>query len=111
METEYHPSSEELSVLDLNINNQYYTLRIGETIPELRIAKLKRIRNKDKSDNLPGADYKYVLESEEGKALFINSWTLWRKLSATLRDAGTIQTTVELSHPGIDDYRVRVIEN
>ncbi len=111
METEYRPSSEELSILDLNLNNQYYTLRVGETIPELKVAKLKRIKNKDKQDNLPGADYKYVLECKEGKALFINSWALWRSVSSALRKAGTIQTTLELSHPGIDDYRVRVIED
>ncbi len=111
METENHSTSEELTVLDLNLNNQYYTLRLGETISRLKVAKVKRITNKEKTDNLPSADFKYVLESEDGKALFINSWTLWRSLSATLRKAGTIQATLELSHPEVDDYRVRLIED
>jgi hypothetical protein len=111
MESENNPTIRELSVSDLNLNNQYYTLRIGESIPALKVAKLKRIKNKDKSDNLPGADYKYLLESEEGKALMINSWTLWRSVSAALRKAGTIQATLELSHSGIDDYHVRALED
>lgn len=110
MNDKHQPFIEELTAHDLSPSSQYYTLRLGETISRLKIAKVKRITNKDKQDNLPGADFKYIIESDEGKALVVSSWALWRAITAAIDETGLIQTTLELSHLGVNDYRVRVIE-
>lgn len=92
-----------------DIGNDFLTLRIGEEIPRLEIRRIRKITNPSKEDNFPGVNYKYIIESTNERLLLVNTWSLWKKIAAALREAGTIQTTLELKHLGVDDYQVRSI--
>ncbi|MCH7535697.1 MAG: cation:proton antiporter [Bacteroidetes bacterium] len=76
---------------------------------ELDIKKIKKITNETKQDNLPGVDYKYLIETREGKLLKVNSWILWKSISAKLREAGRINATLYLRHNDVEDYTINVI--
>ena len=93
-----------------DLQSDWFSLRIGETIPRLEIAKIKKVTGNATLDNLPGTDYKYIIEATDGKALVVNSWSLWRKIRASLRSAGRIRVALELKHDGVEDYTVRVID-
>lgn len=97
--------SVDLGIEDLG--NDFLTLRIGEEIPKLDIRKIRKITNSSKADNFPGVDYKYIIESKDERLLLVNTWSLWKKIAAALREAETIHTTLELKHLGVDDYQVR----
>lgn len=89
--------------------SDFLTLRIGEEISRLEIKRIKKVTNNRKQDNLPGVDYKYLIETTDGKLLKINSWILWKTISATLREAGKINTTLYLRHNDVEDYTIKVI--
>ena len=89
--------------------DEFLNLRVGEQISHLKIHRIRKITNPDKSDNLAGVDYKYLIESTDNKLLLVNTWSLWKKIAAALRQAGTIQAMLELKHLGIDDYQVRIL--
>ena len=59
--------SEPVTIDDLQTD--FLSLRIGEEIPRLEIAKIKKITNKTKEDNLAGVDYKYIIETRDNKLL------------------------------------------
>ncbi len=90
-----------------NLFQEYHTLRVGEEIPRLEISRIRKITNRDRDDNLAGVDFKYIIETKEGKYLRVNTWSLWKKIAAVIREAGTIHITLELKHPAIDNYSVR----
>ena len=92
-----------------DLANEFLTLRIGEEIPRLEIRRIRKITNPSREDNLPGVGYKYIIESANDRLLMVNTWSLWKKIAATLREAGTINATLELKHLGVDDYQVRRI--
>jgi hypothetical protein len=106
---EYTPSTEihELTLDDLQ--SSFLSLRVGEEIPRLEIKCIRKIINKTKSDNLAGVDYKYIIESRQGKILTVNSWLLWKRIAAALQQAGRIEATLELKHPAVETYSVRVV--
>lgn len=96
--------------IDLDdLTSEFLTLRVGESIPRLEIAEIRKITNPNKPDNLPGVDFKYIIESRDGRILRVNTWALWKQIAAALRQAGTIQTTLELHHPGVEHYSVRLV--
>lgn len=99
--------AQELSFDDLN--SEFLSLRIGEEIPKLEIKSIRKLINSGKADNLPGTDYKYIIESREGKVLTVNSWVLWKTIASVLREAGTIQATLQLQHLGREDYSVKML--
>ena len=100
-------NSETIGMEDLV--SDFLTLRIGEEIPRLDIKRIKKITNETKQDNLPGVDYKYLIETREGKVLKVNSWVLWKNISAKLREAGRINATLYLRHNDVEDYTINVI--
>jgi hypothetical protein len=102
------PNSKELDIGDLS--QGFLTLRIGEEIPRLEIKRIRKVVNKDRKDNLPGVDFKYIIESQEGKILLVNSWILWKAISQAIRAARKINCSLELKHLGHEDYAVRVID-
>ena len=89
--------------------SDFLTLRIGEEISRLDIKRIKKITNETKQDNLPGVDYKYLIETREGKLLKVNSWILWKSISAKLREAGRINVALYLRHNDVEDYTINVI--
>lgn len=89
--------------------SDFLTLRIGEEISRLDIKRIKKITNETKQDNLPGVDYKYLIETREGKLLKVNSWILWKSISAKLREVGRINATLYLRHNDVEDYTINVI--
>ena len=92
-----------------DFQNEFLSLRVGEEIPILRVAKIRKVVNRLKDDNLSSVDYKYLIESKEKKILKVNSWAFWKKISSVIREAGKIEVDLELKHPAFEDYRVRVI--
>ena len=100
-------NSEILQIDDLR--SQFLSLRVGESIPRLEIRQIRKLTNSSRPDNLSSVDYKYIIETSDKKILTVNTWSLWRKISAVLQEAGKIQVTLELKHPGADDYRVRLL--
>ena len=96
-------------VLFENLITDFLNLRVGEEIPRLEIKNIKKITNKTKQGNLPGVDYKYIIETKDNKVLTVNSWILWKKIASALHNAGTTHATLELRHPQIEEYSVRVI--
>jgi hypothetical protein len=101
------PSSKDINIEDLS--QGFLTLRIGEEIPCLEIRRIRKVVNKNKDDNLPGVDFKYIVESKEGKILLVNSWVLWKAISQAIRSAGKINCSLELKHLGHENYSVKVI--
>lgn len=93
-----------------NLNSEFLSLRIGESIPKLEISQIRKLTNPGKEDNFKGADYKFLIESTDHKLLKVNSWTLWRKISDCLKKAGKVQVTLTLAHLGINDYRVELVK-
>ena len=92
-----------------NLQTDFLNLRIGEEIPTLQIKQIRKIINSQKDDNLPGVDYKYLIETNDNKILKVNSWILWNQISSVLHKAGTINSTLYLRHNGFEDYSIRVI--
>lgn len=101
--------SEELAFDDLR--HEFLSLRVGEEIPRLEIARIRKVTNPDRTDNLSGVDFKYIIEDTDGKLLTVNSWMLWRKISAAVREAGRIKIVLELKHPAVEEYSVRLIQS
>jgi len=99
--------SEVVGIEDLQ--TEFLSLRVGEEIPRLEIKEIRKITNKTKQDNLPGVDYKYIIETKDRKVLKVTSWILWKKIAAALREAGKTEADLELKHTGIEEYSVRVI--
>ncbi len=99
--------STHLEIKDLQ--DEFLSLRVGEAIPRLEIGEIRKLANSTKADNLPGTDYKFIIETRDHKLLKVSSWALWRQIAAALRKAGKIQTTLELKHPQIGEYIVKVI--
>jgi len=92
-----------------SLQSEFLSLRIGEEIPRLDIRKIRKVVDETKDNNLSNTDYKYLIESTDGKILTVSTWSLWRKISDLLKKAGKIQVSLELSHPGHDNYLVRLI--
>ena len=97
----------ELSIEDINAG--YFTLRIGEEIPCLEIKAIRKITNSEKTDNLAGTNYKYIIESIDGKILVVNSWVLWKNIAAAIKDAGKINVSIRLQHTGFEKYSVNIL--
>ncbi len=100
-------NSETMAIEDLN--SDFLNLRIGEEISKLEIGRIKKITNRTKPDNLPGVDYKYLIETRDGKLLKVNSWILWKTIAKALREAGRIDATLYLRHNDVEDYTIKVI--
>ena len=99
-----------MKAIDIDdLTTDFLSLRVGEAIPRLEIAQIRKITNPTKPDNLPGVDYKYIIEAKDGKILTVNTWILWKQISAVLRQAGTIEASLELRHPGVEDYTVKLL--
>ncbi len=92
-----------------DLRSEFLSLRIGEEIPRLRIKQIRKVINKSKQDNLSGVDYKYIIETMDNRLLTVNSWILWKNISATLREAGKTEVDLELKHLGVEDYSIRVV--
>jgi len=92
-----------------DFQNEFLNLRVGEEIPRLQIQKIRKIINKQKQDNLAGVDYKYLIETKDKKILRVGSWVLWKKIAAALKEAGKVEVDLELKHPAIEEYEVRVL--
>jgi len=99
--------SETIGLEDLN--SDFLTLRIGEEIPRLQIRRIRKVTNTTKPDNLPGVDYKYIIETKDNKILTVNSWVLWKAIAAALREAGRMDATLYLKHNNKEDYTVKLI--
>jgi len=93
-----------------DLQKAFLSLRIGEKIPKLEIKEIRKIINSSKADNLPGVDYKYIIESKDDRILKVNSWVLWKKIAACLQDAGKIESTISLKHTGYDNYTIELLE-
>lgn len=99
-----------IEIVDIeDIQTEFLSLRIGEEIPSLEIKQIRKIINEAKEDNLPGVNYKYIIETTNKKILTVNSWILWKNISSALKKAGKIKATLKLRHNGIEDYSVQVI--
>lgn len=105
--SERQPRSNVLGIEDLN--SEFLSLRIGEEIPRLEIECIRKLTNSSRGDNLPGTDYKYLIETRDGKVLTVNSWVLWKKIASVLKDAGTIEATLQLKHLGREDYIIKLL--
>ena len=97
-------------VIDFNdLQTEFYTLRIGEDIPSLKIRQIRKVINSSKDDNLSGVDYKYLIESTDNKVLKVNSWILWKSIAQVLKEAGTLHSTLYLNHVGRENYTIKVV--
>ena len=99
--------SEDIGITDLQ--RRFLSLRVGEEIPKLEIAKIRKVTGGRIQDHLSGVDYCYVVESKEHRLLKITSWALWRKVAAALRQAGKTQVVLRLNHRGVGEYDVEVV--
>ncbi len=97
-----------LTVEDLQ--SDFLSLRVGEEISRLQILRIRKVINKTKQDNLAGVDYKYLIETKDKKLLRVGSWALWKQIRAVLRQAGKIEVDLEVKHPDVEEYHVRVLE-
>ena len=93
-----------------DLQTEFLNLRVGEEIPCLEIKEIRKVINKTKQDNLPGVDYKYIIETKDNKILKVNSWILWKSISAAIREAGTMKVCLELKHLGFEEYSIRAIQ-
>ena len=93
-----------------NLQTEFLSLKVGETIPRLEIHEIRKVINTSSPNNLSGVDYKYIIESKDKRILTVNSWILWKQIAQALKKAGRIQSTLELKHLDVEDYSVRVIE-
>ena len=107
------PNSRTSKVESLKVNDLthgFLSLKIGEIIARLQIREIRKITNPSKEDNLSSVNYKYIIESTDGKLLMVNSWSLWKKISSALREASSIQVALRLEHSGINDYSAELID-
>ena len=104
MADETKPGSEVISID--NIGSDFLNLRIGEVIPRLEIAEIRKVTGTSKQDNLPGVNYRYLIKSRENKFLTVNSWVLWNQIASVLKEAGQINVALELKHTGHGEYEV-----
>jgi hypothetical protein len=101
--------TEEKNLTIEDLQDEFLSLRVSEEIPRLQISRIRKIINSQKQDNLAGVDYKYLIETKDKKLLRVNSWALWKKIAAGLKQAGKIEVDLEIKHPAIEQYEVRVI--
>lgn len=107
VETREATKSEVIDMDDLHTD--FLSLRVGEEIPRLQIAQIRKVTGSTAQNNLSGVDYKFVIETKDKKVLTVNSWVLWKKIAAALREAGTIQTDLNIKHTGFEEYSVTAI--
>lgn len=100
------PSRSEKVLID-DLATEFLSLRVGEIIPRLKIKEIRKVINKGSQNNLSGVDYRYIIESTDGKLLTVNSWILWKQIARVLREANQIQVTLELRHPAVEHYSVK----
>ena len=106
------PSGAEVDRLSIDdLNSNFLSLRIGEKIPRLQIREIRKITNPNREDNLSSVNYRYIIESVDSKLLTVNTWSLWRKISAALKEAGKVQATLELEHIDVDNYSVKLLNS
>lgn len=99
-------------ILDFDdLQTDFLSLRVGEEIPRLRIKRIRRVINANKPDNLAGVDFKYIIETKDNKVLKVNTWILWKKINAALREAGKVDADLEINHPRAEEYIVNVIND
>ena len=108
MNDERVTTEEEVLTID-DFKNDFLNLRVGEEIPRLQISRIRKVVNRTKNDNLSSVDYKYIIETQDKKLLKVNAWVLWRKIAAVLREAGKVEVDLEIKHPAVEEYHVRVI--
>lgn len=101
------PESRVIGIDDLG--SDFLTLRIGEIIPRLEIAEIRKVTSKSTQDNLPGVNYRYLIKSKQNRFLTVNSWVLWNQIAALLKEAGRTDVTLELKHIGHGEYDVNLI--
>ena len=111
MTSEIPPTSKVNRVSVDDLNSSFISLRIGEKIAKFEVKEIRKITNPSRQDNLSKVNYRYILESTEGKLLTVNSWVLWREISAALRQARTIQAVLELEHIDFEKYEVKVLDS
>lgn len=109
MTSDIPPESEVKNVSVDDLSSSFLSLRIGEKIPRFEIKEIRKITNPSRQDNLSKVNYRYIIESAAGKLLTVNSWVLWKAISAVLRQAGTIQAVLELEHLDFEKYTVKVL--
>ena len=62
MIAQFIPTKSESVGLD-DLQSDFLSLRVGEIIPRLEIKTIRKLTNPSKTDNLPGVDYKYLIEN------------------------------------------------
>lgn len=92
-----------------DLASEFLSLRIGEEIPALSVRGIRKVTSPQRQDNLPGADFRYHLISDEGKVLTVSSWTLWKAIRTALQKAGSIHVTLRLIHHARQNYEVSVV--
>ncbi|MEW5859032.1 MAG: hypothetical protein AB1861_16875 [Cyanobacteriota bacterium] len=107
MSDEDPKGSEELSIADLA--SDFLSLKVGEEIPRLKVVSVRKVSNPRAVDNLPGVGYKFLIYTQDNKVLKVNSWTLWKQLSAVFREAGSFELELQLKHTGFQEYSVKLL--
>lgn len=88
------------------LSSRFVSLRIGESVTDFQIKTIRRLPGKKRTDNLPGVDFRYVLESTDGKLLTVNSWVLWNEIRKALRSISSLQGILDIAHVSHSDYTV-----
>lgn len=105
-----HSIITEEEVLSLeDLQTDFLSIKVGETIPRLEIKRIRKVINADKQDNLAGVDFKYIIETKDDKVLKVSTWILWKKIAAAIRQAGKIEAVLELKHPAPEEYVVKAV--
>lgn len=102
-------SVERESVDISRLNQNFLSLRIGESIARLKVKEIRKVTNQGADDNLSGVPFKYYVETRDNKVLKVNVWTLWKLISAAIAKAGKMQCDLEIKHPSAGKYEVRVL--
>lgn len=101
---EIEPESRVIGIGDLG--SDFLTLRIGEIIPRLEIAEIRKVSGNSIQDNLAGVSYRYLIKTKQDKFLTVNSWVLWNQIAAVLKEVGRTDVTLKLKHTGHGEYDV-----
>ena len=99
--------TETLDISDLR--GDFLSLKVGEEIPCLKVSSVRKVTNANALDNLPGVGYKFVIHTQDNKVLKVNSWTLWKRLAAVFRQAGSFEVELQLKHPAFQEYSVKLL--
>jgi len=96
--------------VDMNkfIESTYLTLKQGESC-EFTFQAMRKVTQEDNKYNLSGKDFKYEIDTEEGKILSINAWKAVGAFRELAKTGDLTGKKIKAAHPSRGVYTFELV--